>query len=263
MAIADRQTYTRIAATVEAKMSSWVAAMLTDTISMPTDGPFITADNDAVNKSPVNPGFKDLANMLTGLAGSIYGNIVGVTIRSLKSLCIDGTGGAASTATANTLKVVSGTDKCEVGPGGVDITDGGGSPGLSNLRDYYLAFLNTATSGSNPAKTAAGANRLDALMIPKAWAWWSTDGVGGISLDDGARIASVSIVGTNVRLTFASAFDNATYATIVHCENVTGGVSFEPLIIENLAWVELDPNALDPTNTVMKGRVIIFGRQTT
>ena len=58
-------------------MVSWLAAMLTDTISMPTDGPFVTADNDAAGKSPVNIGLKDMANMITGLAGSLIGNIAG------------------------------------------------------------------------------------------------------------------------------------------------------------------------------------------
>lgn len=262
MAIADRQTYNRVAATVEAKMVSWVAAMLTDAISMPKDGPKITADNDAVGKSPVNLGFKDLANMLTGLAGSVFGNVIGISQRTAKSLSIDGVGGAVSTALSNTLRVISGGNRAEIGPGGLDITSG--SPGLSNFRDYYLSFLNTATSGSNPLKTAAGANTLDALMIPKAWAWWSTDGAGWITLNDGGRIASVSIIGAStVRLTFATPFDNATYATIVHCENVTGGVSFTPLIAETANWVSLDCGALDPLTLVLKGRVVIFGRQTT
>lgn len=261
MALADRQTFNRVAGTVEAKMVSWLAAMLTDTISMPTDGPKITADNDAAGKSPVNIGLKDLANMVTGLAGSLIGNIAGVTIRTVKSLAIDGTGGLASAAASNTARISNVSSTTVVGPGGVDIT--GAATGIGTLRDSYLRFENTVAGGSNPAKTAAGANTLDALMIPKAWAWWSTDGLGGITLDDGARIASATIVGTNVRLTFASSFDNATYATIVHCENVTGGSAFDPLIIENSAWVELDPNALDPATTVMKGRVVIFGRQTT
>ena len=251
MALADRQTYTRIAGTVEAKMVSWLAAMLTDTISMPTDGPFITADNDGAGKSPVNVGLKDFANLITGLAGSLYGNVVGISQRSLKSFYIDGTGGVIHT-------VASG-----YGQALTALLVGATGAIRAQLDTAKLAFTGTVASGSNPAKTAAGANTLDALMIPKAWAWWSTDGVGGITLNDGGRIASATIVGTNVRLTFASSFDNATYATIVHCENVTGGSAFDPLIIENSAWVELDTNALDPATTVMKGRVVIFGRITT
>lgn len=251
MALADRQTFNRVAGTVEAKMVSWLAAMLTDTISMPTDGPFITADNDGAGKSPVNVGLKDFANLITGLAGSLYGNVVGISQRSLKSFYIDGTGGVIHT-------VASG-----YGQALTALLVGATGAIRAQLDTAKLAFTGTVASGSNPAKTAAGANTLDALMIPKAWAWWSTDGVGGITLNDGGRIASATIVGTNVRLTFASSFDNATYATIVHCENVTGGSAFDPLIIENSAWVELDTNALDPATTVMKGRVVIFGRITT
>lgn len=251
MAAGDRQTYTRVAATVEAAMASLVASMLASTISMPTDGPKITADNDGAGKSPVNVGLKDLANLITGLAGSLYGNVVGIGQRSLKSFYIDGTGGVIHTVASGYGQVLT---AFLVGATGAI---------RAQLDTAKLAFTGTVASGSNPAKTAAGANTLDALMIPKAWAWWSTDGVGGITLNDGGRIASATIVGTNVRLTFASSFDNATYATLVHCENVTGGSSFDPLIIENSAWVELDPNALDPATTVMKGRVVIFGRQTT
>ena len=251
MAAGDRQTYTRVAATVEAAMASLVASMLASTISMPTDGPNITADNDGAGKSPVNVGLKDLANLITGLAGSLYGNVVGIGQRSLKSFYIDGTGGVIHTVASGYGQVLT---AFLVGATGAI---------RAQLDTAKLAFTGTVASGSNPAKTAAGANTLDALMIPKAWAWWSTDGVGGITLNDGGRIASATIVGTNVRLTFASSFDNATYATLVHCENVTGGSSFDPLIIENSAWVELDPNALDPATTVMMGRVVIFGRQTT
>ena len=232
-------------------MASLVASMLASTISMPTDGPKITADNDGAGKSPVNVGLKDLANLITGLAGSLYGNVVGIGQRSLKSFYIDGTGGVIHTVASGYGQVLT---AFLVGATGAI---------RAQLDTAKLAFTGTVASGSNPAKTAAGANTLDALMIPKAWAWWSTDGVGGITLNDGGRIASATIVGTNVRLTFASSFDNATYATLVHCENVTGGSSFDPLIIENSAWVELDPNALDPATTVMKGRVVIFGRQTT
>ena len=232
-------------------MASLVASMLASTISMPTDGPKITADNDGAGKSPVNVGLKDLANLITGLAGSLYGNVVGIGQRSLKSFYIDGTGGVIHTVASGYGQALT---AFLVGATGAI---------RAQLDTAKLAFTGTVASGSNPAKTAAGANTLDALMIPKAWAWWSTDGVGGITLNDGGRIASATIVGTNVRLTFASSFDNATYATIVHCENVTGGSAFDPLIIENSAWVELDPNALDPATTVMKGRVVIFGRQTT
>lgn len=251
MAAGDRQTFTRVAATVEAAMASLVASMLASTISMPTDGPKITADNDGAGKSPVNVGLKDFANLITGLAGSLYGNVVGISQRSLKSFYIDGTGGVIHT-------VASG-----YGQALTALLVGATGAIRAQLDTAKLAFTGTVASGSNPAKTAAGANTLDALMIPKAWAWWSTDGVGGITLNDGGRIASATIVGTNVRLTFASSFDNATYATIVHCENVTGGSAFDPLIIENSAWVELDTNALDPATTVMKGRVVIFGRITT
>lgn len=261
MALADRQTYTRIAGTVEAKMVSWLAAMLTDTISMPTDGPFVTADNDAAGKSPVNIGLKDMANMITGLAGSLIGNIAGVTIRTVKSLHVDGTGGSVSSAVSNTARVSSAGNTTDIGPGGVDIT--GATTGICTLRDSYLRFENTVAGGSNPAKTAAGANMLHALMIPKAWAWWSTDGLGGITLDDGARIASIAIVGNVVRLTFATNFDNSTYATVPHCENVTGGVPFSPNVVETAAWVDLDCLALSPAALVMKGRVLIFGRITT
>ena len=251
MAAGDRQTYTRVAATVEAAMASLVASMLASTISMPTDGPKITADNDGAGKSPVNVGLKDLANLITGLAGSLYGNVVGIGQRSLKSFYIDGTGGVIHTVASGYGQALT---AFLVGATGAI---------RAQLDTAKLAFTGTVASGSNPAKTAAGANTLDALMIPKAWAWWSTDGAGGITLDDGARIASIAIVGNVVRLTFATNFDNSTYATVPHCENVTGGVPFSPNVVETAAWVDLDCLALSPAALVMKGRVLIFGRITT
>ena len=140
MALADRQTFNRVAGTVEAKMVSWLAAMLTDTISMPTDGPFITADNDGAGKSPVNVGLKDFANLITGLAGSLYGNVVGISQRSLKSFYIDGTGGVIHT-------VASG-----YGQALTALLVGATGAIRAQLDTAKLAFTGTVASGSNPAR---------------------------------------------------------------------------------------------------------------
>lgn len=252
MAAGDRQTYTRIAGTVEAKMSTWIAAMLADTISMPKDGPKITADNDAAGKSPVNVGLKDLSNMLTGLAGSLYGNIVGVTQRTLKSFYVDGTGGVTHTVTSGYGQALT---AFLVGATGAI---------RAQLDTAKLAFTGTAASGSNPLATVAAPNTLDALMVPKAWVRWETDGAGGITYSDGGRVTSVQLPGASkVKINFATAFDSTVYAFSTEIWGLaTLAQTAHIATTTALGYTEFTCG-LDPATNQLVGVQLFFGRQTT
>jgi len=101
---ADSQQYTTSAANAEAANS--IANALASANRLVRDGKYITADSDGSGSSPINPGLKSLWDMLRGLRCAVWGNCVGVNMRTLKALHIDGTGGATTTsAPAGGLKL--------------------------------------------------------------------------------------------------------------------------------------------------------------
>ena len=93
---ADSQQYTTSAA--NANTANAIAVALSSPNRLPVDGKGITADTDSAGRSPINPGLKSLWDMLRGLRCAVWGNCVGVDMRTLKALHIDGTGGATTTA---------------------------------------------------------------------------------------------------------------------------------------------------------------------
>ena len=93
---ADSQQYTTSAANANA--ANAIAVALSSPNRLPVDGKGITADTDSAGRSPINPGLKSLWDMLRGLRCAVWGNCVGVDMRTLKALHIDGTGGATTAA---------------------------------------------------------------------------------------------------------------------------------------------------------------------
>lgn len=93
---ADSQQYTTSAANANA--ANAIAVALSSPNRLPVDGKGITADTDSAGRSPINPGLKSLWDMLRGLRCAVWGNCVGVDMRTLRALHIDGTGGATTTA---------------------------------------------------------------------------------------------------------------------------------------------------------------------
>ena len=93
---ADSQQYTTSAANANA--ANAIAVALSSPNRLPVDGKGVTADTDSAGRSPINPGLKSLWDMLRGLRCAVWGNCVGVDMRTLKALHIDGTGGATTTA---------------------------------------------------------------------------------------------------------------------------------------------------------------------
>ena len=93
---ADSQQYSTSSANAEVANS--IANALTSANRLVRDGKFITADSDGAGSSPINPGIKSLWDMLRGLRCAVWGNCVGVDMRTLKALHIDGAGGVTTTA---------------------------------------------------------------------------------------------------------------------------------------------------------------------
>lgn len=93
---ANSQQYSSSAANAEA--ANAIANVLTSANRLVVDGYGVTADNDAAGRSPINPGLKVLWDMVRGLRCAIWGNCPGVNQRTVKSLHVDGTGGATTTA---------------------------------------------------------------------------------------------------------------------------------------------------------------------
>ena len=103
-ALADQQQYSTAAATAET--INGVADPLTSTALLVRDGKRVTADSNGAGSSPVNPGIKAALDMIRGLRCALLGNCVGVDMRTLKALHIDGTGGVITTAApVGTVKV--------------------------------------------------------------------------------------------------------------------------------------------------------------
>ena len=93
---ADSQQYSSSAASAEA--ANAVSNALTLPNRLVRDGKLVTADSDGAGASPINPGLKTLWDMVRGLRCAIWGNCVGVDMRTLKALHIDGAGGVATTS---------------------------------------------------------------------------------------------------------------------------------------------------------------------
>jgi len=103
---ADSQQYSSSAAAAEA--ANAVSNALTLPNRLVRDGKGITADSDGAGSSPINPGLKTLWDMVRGLRCAVWGNCVGVNMRTIKSLHVDGAGGVlTATAPAGTVKLDS------------------------------------------------------------------------------------------------------------------------------------------------------------
>lgn len=82
------------------------------------------------------------------------------------------------------------------------------------VEDFILRWTRT-TAVSNPAALAATtSNSLYAKNICKVWGKVTTDGIGGIVLNDGFGISAVGFNGQNARITFTNNFANTNYVAI-------------------------------------------------
>jgi len=239
---------------------------------LPVDGKKITADANTALKAPVNRALKKARQFIAGLRGATLGDVTGVNRRTFKSLEIDGTGGLVSSLLAGLCKAVafkasqyfevdSGSAVHSVFPsnGVVSVTGGG----TFTYDDESIYWEDTAASAANPASTVALRNELRPLLLTKAWAVISFNGSGGIAADDGANCASVSIVGSKVRMTFAQGLDTAVYGLQV--TGVIGSVVIfggAPLTDRKAGYVDITLQGHNPASEAGTIDVTIVGRMT-
>jgi hypothetical protein len=122
-------------------------------------------------------------------------------------------------------------------------------------------------NGSQPAKTAdPGANRAHATNQAKAWGHITTDGLAGITLDDGYNTATVNFSGIYIVVTFARAFANATYE-FSFCAIGATPYSFQPtaggLVTTTMTFAVFNATggSVDPSATPIKFSYSCHGRQ--
>lgn len=271
MADADLTQFNRVAADAEAAN---LENPLTGPLLVPTDGKKITADANGAGKAPVNKSIKKNATRIAGLLGWIVGNVAGITPRTLKALHLDGAGGNASTAASGQLKaltallsvfsrVTDGTDLGTLEKDKLTIDRSGGAGGTGVYTDGGAAFTGTAASGGNPASTADISNAVLPLNQVKVHGRITTNGAGAATVVDGAHIASAAPNGANIRVNFASNFDNADYSVSPHGHDAAVAPVHVKVAVRNVAYVELLLIGCNATNQQLELNIFICGRQTT
>ena len=205
-----------------------------DPYLIPTDGPIVCADNNGLNQAPVNRVTKRIKELLLGLRGATIGDFAGAAIKTFRSVKVDGTGGAVSTAIAGDIQALRAIISGLVSAGG-DVESAGQvlagdflASTYGSLQRALLRFVGTATTGSNPPQGTSIKNQLRAINIPKCSAFIKMTTPGTIDSFDGYGIQSVSINGADSKLmdiVFKDVFDNTNY-TLRTSATATGPISY-------------------------------------
>jgi hypothetical protein len=176
---------------------------------------FMPLTDDAFGS--VRPSIQTMMNNDSFMYSKVYGILNGTVDpafpaapnqRSLKALYVDGTGDNIVTATS--------------GEAFVSAAYQAASTGVQNVRlePARLQFrtVGTGAGDGNPPLGIAMPNELRPILIPKAWGFIRTNGVGGFTKVAGAGFTA-SFSGTDVRITLATAMYTAVgqdaYAPIV------------------------------------------------
>jgi hypothetical protein len=228
-----------------------------DPYLLPTDGPLVTADSNAVLQAPVNSSLKAMRDWVVGLRGAIIGDFAGAVQKTVRSWYANLTGGTTHTKAAGTITasgpaapgvaIEAETGDIQATAGDIlaltgkiralvdyiqSVTNGFISgdlsiPAYAGLDRGILRFIGTVSSGSNPARGTSLKNQLRAKNIPKGYMYVTFAG-GAITRQEGAGAWTASIVNTGgadpyrIRFTLADAMDDAYYAPVF---NVEGGGS--------------------------------------
>jgi hypothetical protein len=158
---------------------------------------------------------------------------------------------------------------------GVIATGGATGEGLYCTGNGGAAALHVGAghaifTGTQPAVAADPGqdNLLCATNLPKAWAMLSTNGSGGVTVNDGFNIASAAVVSTtHVLVTFARAFANPSYAVML--QNCTKDEDEIPrpdfgsqtTTTVKIYWVDSTNSPLNPSTTEFRTSILVFGRQ--
>jgi hypothetical protein len=239
---------------IYAGVSTWNSDPFAATILLPTDGKKITADSNTAGKAPVNRGTKQLKDLVNAIHDGIFGSRAGSQLRTVRALEADGTGGLVETNTDGQIRASVGFESKDP------------SNGTAHLNHTRLRFTKTASSSTNPARNLGLNNELRALLVPKLWAFVTTDGAGGSTDVDGANFFG-SLVNTPaaspyLRLLFASPMADVLYS--VQCTCLVGTTPTAcAAISRSTTSVDIKIGAVDAAATATTCDVLIMGRQDT
>lgn len=244
---------------------------LTGQLLVVVDGTEITADTNGAGDGPVNRSIKKLAERIAGLRGWLVGNIAGVTRRTIHSLHVDGTGGNSSTAIAGQVRASTvrgstwigsddGTDAATLYPQSLIIDVA--ADGKIDVQDDRIVFTKTNAADGNPASTVSIANQLRPLNLVKVFGRVTFSG-GGATVEEGAHITSAAPNGPNIKITFASSFDNDDYVVVRNGQNGAAVPVHVKVAVRNVAYVELLLIGVDAAVDDGEVDFAILGRQTT
>jgi len=173
---------------------------------------------------------------VTAIAGTL--NTSGVTgTGNGTGYGVLGTGGAGSSANGAGVYGVGGGTSGDPNTGGIGVFGfGGPSSGMGGIgvrgqgyggnvggsflgsigsADIALTGTGTAHSLGGPATpTAAQLNSIGASNVAKAWASYTIDSTGTVTIQDGYNVASVALSGNTFTVTFASALASAHYVVV-------------------------------------------------
>lgn len=128
------------------------------------------------------------------------------------------------------------------------------------LNNGYLGFGTTVS----PNSTTGITNLLTPVNMAKAWATVTTNGAGGVTVNDGANIASASISGTDLAFTIADDFATANYVTIGSAVNSVQDIRVVSRLAGSTVLRAITPSTAatyDLSTNVLTIDVVWFGRQ--
>lgn len=121
-------------------------------------------------------------------------------------------------------------------------------------------------TGTQPTASAdPGANTLHSTNVPKMFAYLTTDGAGGHTVQDGFCIDHAGLTGSAIRFTFARAMANANYTVTISASGP--GSCFGTVASKNALYVDVQifnavspSSALNPTSNTLRVDIVVHGR---
>lgn len=271
---------------------------IADEFLEPTDGPLVTANDNGLDRAPVNRALRRGKDLLLGLRGAIVGDFVGAVKKTVQGWRVARAGGVTHTTAGGVLTVEgpagpgvaidaeNGDIVASFGSlvGNVNVTAESGAliagsvaiPRYASLAARLLKFIGTQNGSldANPPQGTIIANQLRAVNTPKCSAYIRMTAPNTVADFDGYGIASaVRDPGNTGRIiiTFAVPFDDAKYAFGAGPVSYIGGCAIPTEVISTRAAsscsVILINSAtsapIDLTATAVSFSVSFDGRQTT
>lgn len=163
-------------------------------------------------------------------------------------------------ATVGTTLDVTGEAEC----GTLDCLGNGAVGGTLVVTNLLTATAgvssgaNIALTGANPASTTGYTDTLTPTNIVKAWVRVTTDGAGGVTVNDGFNIASASIVTGDIKVTFATAMASTNYAAVATAQSNSEVCS---TFCDSASFFYIEANGVDLGALVRSYSVIVLGAQ--